>query len=614
MLKISKHNNYTNIYILLLAVISSIVGALPHFAIEWQATSNTLFQGAWDETFYFLTLFGKIPEWNNYPLKNVLQITIDVLNLDILDIAFWFDVIFPFMTVLIAGQLATLLVTKTHSTLLLAFFLVFGSEIFNLNSSLFTVPMLDLKTVISGMDLNQKKYFLDTYSTFFSIYRTPEPQLSYVIFLCFVLTLIRFYQADQSKKSIIISFYALSIISTVIYPFFAIASIGLNAICIISVALEKKYNRLGHLVFIVLLSSALILFTMSFYYSKEANATIFQTRLPLTSMSLIYSVIFLVTVMILKRTRFLSICNFALFPYLTLMFPLIVLNQQIFTGYAVQAVNWERYINIPVLIVSVVLISKQVKTKADFRFESFSISSWSGHTTAFGRLINPSILFMMILLLSNSQFNNYRQWIHYNILTETYGVALRNHNLDLLADDAVIILKDMSSSPAIRVRSGITHWNVKGYDWIISNSFGSSENHSGKLRLEAGFQFASRLGFTADQYLDALVKELDSNSCWPHMMYIASFLECAPYVSDFRNYNKEKLKILIYEKALDYEAYLDTDHVKNGYLLSTGKLKKFTSNDLWVNILIFETKLSLKEIPGIPTPNVSVFLYRQEPK
>ena len=589
------------------------MGALPHFAIEWQTNGNTLFQGAWDEDFYILTLFGKIPEWNNYPIRNILQSTIKILHLNIPNVVFLFDVIFPFITVVVAGQIAMLLLSSTYSSLLLTFSLVFGSEIFSLNSSLFTIPLIDLKQLISSMEVANKQYFLDTYSTFFSIYRTPEPQLSYVIFLYFIKTLIKFYQHSGSDKSINIPFYVLSIVSTFTYPFFAIASVGLNIICIVCVAIEKNYDLFRRLLPIVFSSSIMILFIINLYYSKEANATVFQNRLPLFSISVVYSFIFALIIIVLKVTKFIAFKNIRLFPYLALMFPAIILNQQIFTGHAVQAINWERYVNIPVLTLSIILVIKQIKVNTNLKVYGFGEFDWLKYIKALPRLSNILIILIIALFLGSSQLNNYRQWLYYNILTETYGLALKDYHLDDLPHETNIILKDMSASSAIIVRSSFQYSTIKGYDWIISNGFGSSKNNK-KIMSEAGFEFASRLGLNAEQYKKALIKELDGNYCWPHLMYIASFLECAPYVSDFRNYNKDKLIKIIENNVTQYNAYLNNHPRQAGYLFSTQKFDNTADNYLWENTLISQKTLNLRDIPGISTPKITVFTYRQEPR
>jgi hypothetical protein len=589
------------------------MGTLPHLAIEWQTNDNTLFQGAWDEDFYLLTLFGVIPEWNNYPIRDILQSTITVFHLKIPDVVFWFDIIFPFITVIVAGQLSMLLVSRTYSSLITTFLLVYGSEILSLNSSLFTIPIFDLTQLISTMDIENKKYFLDTYATFFSIYRTPEPQLSYVTFLYFVKTLVKFYQQNGNGHTINITFYILSMIATFIYPFFALASVGLNIILTVCVLIERNYRLFWQMLPILFLSSITILFVITSYYSKEANATIFQSRTPLFSMSVTYSIIFILIIIGLKYVKLISFKDTKTFPFLAMMFPMIVLNQQILTGHAVQAINWERYVNIPVLIVSVILVSQQIEINYNSKFSLLRKFDLFKHKPAMKGLTNTFVLIFFTTILTSSQFNNYRQWLYYNILVETYGLALKEHYLNKLTSDNNITLKDMSASSAIIVRSEFLYPNIKGYHWIISNSFGSFRE-SDKSVLEAGFEYASRLGLSTDQYKNALVAEVDGETCWPHMMFIASFLECAPYVSDFRNYDKNKLK-----KKIDVNVKLYDDYIKNharqvGYLFTTEMVANTSDNNLWENTLISETTLYLREIPRLIIPRVSVYLYRQTPK
>ena len=86
----------------------------------------------------------------------------------------------------------------------------------------------------------------------------------------------------------------------------------------------------------------------------EAKATLFHSRLPMIAPSLIYGCL----LALLLGWRFrneLTREPRLFFGLLCLLVPTVTLNQQVATGFMVQSLNWERYVNYPFLVLGLFL-------------------------------------------------------------------------------------------------------------------------------------------------------------------------------------------------------------------------------------------------------------------
>src|SRR5207253_2694042 len=95
------------------------------------------------------------------------------------------DAIFPALAALSAFALATVVARSTPSRLLIALLLLFGQELFSLGSSTVTRLLpewLSLSRVRLALAASHPGLVPDYYTSYFSLFRTPEPQVS----LCLV--------------------------------------------------------------------------------------------------------------------------------------------------------------------------------------------------------------------------------------------------------------------------------------------------------------------------------------------------------------------------------------------------------------------------------------------
>jgi len=605
--------------ILVFAAICAALGLMPHLLIMYQVGPGTFYQGAWDEAFYLLTLHEEGTSWNDYPLKQLVRFCIEALNPELRTTALVFDGLLPFAIVLSAGVLARRLVVSPIAIIAVCFLLAFGTDILSLNSSVTFLSKFSLSYWLREWSIFERQFFLDAYATFLGIYRTPEPQLSLPFFYLHLAALISFISMPKNLVRTTIPLLFTSLACTAIYSFFSLAALAFNLAAFIALLIGGERQKLRSMGLILGLSIAGTVAVLMLYYSTESSAALFQSRLPEISTGMIYGVIGVLLVLLKKRSRALNDSRL-LFSLALLMFPLFALNQQVVTGWMVQALNWERYINIPVVIVALLFafstggsgrgIQEQegrLPVRALALYRSKAPALWAG-----------SVLVVFTAFVFHAQLKTFQQWQQYNVQTQTYALALDRALQTTKTAPASVFLDQMQADAAVLARTSARGFDLKGYSWIVTTGFGSrSTPDSPHSKEHQGFVLAARLGMDASAYEAALEKEVSGTYCWPHMMYLADFLECAPYTSDFRKYDQEKLREISKRGVESYRAFLSDELGSieaDAIVLTATPLDPANGKWPWLDELLFETEIKTSANWLLPAASAKVYAYRQTRK
>ncbi|MEL6997110.1 MAG: hypothetical protein AAFP68_02520 [Pseudomonadota bacterium] len=629
----------------MLALICSILGVLPHQVFSWHLGTSAFWQGAWDEGFYILALYGEIPDWNSYPLKQGLAWAVTTLELSETGFAILADAILPAILTVSAGALALTVFRRPAAVLMLSFCLVFGSDIFGLNSTVAFFPGTTLNSVLTDLSLYQRQFFADAYTTYLHVFRTPEPQLSLSFLFLHLAVLVLFVSWPEKRTGLLALFAITSGICSLIYSFFSLAALSCSGAAVLALLISRDRDRIWPFILITIAGISATLLVILSSYSNEASSVLFHARTPMISPALVYGVLGCFWIAE-RHGRAVLASPLLLFSVALLLFPLAALNQQLVSGVMIQTLNWERYVNIPLVLVGLTNAAR-VKGRPDSLIRKLMMAvsrQWQRLKQALkGLLMHPrmqwiatlwsrvqhmrwtragmargttaSLLVLALLFIAQAQWRAYQQFLHYNVLTQGYAQAA---DQALQQDDtrgSRIILDNMHFDAPIRVRSHAIQDQLAGYSWIVTTTMAERLRDPTNTDLpEHGYQVAARLGLSTDAYQARLQRELDGAYCWPHLMYLAPFLECAPYVSDFRRYNPVNLQAIVDRNVADYASYLANPKRLDktpALILSSTPLEGADENPHWRTRQVFITEVKASAGTFLPAASATIYVYRQ---
>ena len=601
------------------ATICGLVGITPQLLFLHDFGRHAYFQSAPDESFYLLAIFGDIPAWNNYPLRSILSLVIDVVGLTKPVFAVVADMVFPFFVGLAAGTVAMVTVRTIPAIILSSFFITFGSDIFSLNSSIFGIGNLQITKWLQTFDITTRQYILDISSSFLSLYRTLEPQLSFSIFLFHIANLITCLRSAYLSRLRIILVTGTGLACAWAYAFFSLAAAVIGCAAVLSLLVAGEARRAIRLSIGL---SAGLFFTLGILatsYAGEAASMLYPSSLPLLSVSLIFGCVGALAIIVRYRDAVLKE-PLLLFSIALLLFPVAVLNQQVVTGIMIQAANWERYVNMVCVIIGLLVSFGGERRETGVQRVKFDVGNRlrsSIPAFAAGAILLTAVASVLFFAL----LDNYRKYARFNLQSIAYAQAI-----DQAVDEhgfsiRKVILDNMAIDAPVQARLETTGIEFFGYTALVSglteleSGNAASDNFASLASKEKkGFDLAARLGLSPKQYEAALRRELDAQSCWPHLMYLTDFLECAPYVSDFRHYHPRILEQRISEAVSSYKEYL-TNHAfavdTAALIFSSEPIRSEHGNHLWQVELLNVTQLSTSADAFAPSLSTKIFAYVQ---
>ena len=232
----------------------------------------------------------------------------------------------------------------------------------------------------------------------------------------------------------------------------------------------------------------------------------------------------------------------------------------------------------------------------------------------------PSFLTLAAAFVYRAQLQSYQQFAYYNLRTVAYAKLLDQIETEQSPAPQNVTLDDPAMDAEVRLRTHTPRLSFNGYTDLVlawknmdAASDAVANGNSLPTQQHWGFVHAARLGFSREAYEAELLKEIDLQVCWPHLMFQFSFLECAPYVSDFRLYAPEHLREKIPEIGLKYETFLQSKPRAGGaFVLSMKPIPSFGRDDLPSQGPVATIKLATRPNGFSPEASVEVLAYRSE--
>jgi hypothetical protein len=609
----------------LVAAVAACVGfsgALPHLFFAFDTGGCTFFESAWDESFYALVMNGRIANWNAYPARILERWLLSLSGGPNFSSALLSDVIWPTLATLAAGYLASRIVRGWVLIVPLTLALVFASDIFAINSYVIYPATATISSHLRALPLDQRKLFSDPFASFLYVYRTPEPQLSLVFFFCYFAIIIRTLGRTVLKKSDWILLGSAGLICSLIYPFFAAATLMLGGVAAVSLMLTRRWAAGVGCLGITAAAALCFVFLMVLSHTGEAEATRFASRLPLLAPSILYGLVLLPLSACVLRKKVLG-DRWLYFALGCCLIPFVTLDQQVITGSMVQTLNWERYVNYVCVVVAASIVLGRVDwrefTPRRSRAPLALCQRLYATRAPIGGLGVLLMLGVVLLSLYRFQLANYRQYAYYNLITTAYAKAIDGFYAENPNSSRRVALEDPSYDAPVRVRletEGIWFGAYADLVTSLKEPPQAIAAEPSSLHRDWGFEHAARLGLSKDQLAARLNGEIDAGVCWPEMMFYFPFLECAPYVSDFRMYQPARLKDAVPAVSEAYQAYLATkqEHrgkLGNALMLSVTPFPEREVSSLWTQKLVGTTRMVTRVDGFAPRLEAVVYAYWQ---
>jgi hypothetical protein len=534
-----------------IATLLIIVSGSLYGAVRFSLATGGLnwFQQAMDEPFYLTNILDLPFSLNSRSAGDFLGYFLLTLGIrNPLWITLVYDLVFPVTVFAMAYLVSKHFATQVIARLAWAIAMVFSFELLSFSSYLFfTAPPM----VVLANAIGPNWLFSADSLPYFNLYRTPEPQVSWVVFFGYLYLLLRY--CDHREPRIYQMLSCLNPLLCVVYSNIAIVLLLLYIMVSFG---QIFYFRKPIAVWFVASAGATALAFWIVFTTAPSQLRIAQTviasHLPILRLSIIYSLCGLVALTMRIRHRHWVLTPRDLVCGCLFMIPLITLNQQIVTGHTVIAGNWEYYVNYICIMTGAGLLLTRPLDNNPSRASRFHAAvaggCWLGFLAmiAWGHIEN-------VLLFAPGNVASLAQARAYAAAVRKVGPIDRvvtSHTFD----DSLFLTRVPSS---VRVLG-----SYNSLAWNGPPPMGNGETvaaHLARLSASAtvGFEVLARRGITPAALQSELNDEVLGGYCWPALFYFFAYIDCW---SPLSNYQHSKLA-LYSSGAIDlivagYRAYL----------------------------------------------------------
>ncbi|MGI0133344.1 MAG: hypothetical protein ACREBW_00075, partial [Candidatus Micrarchaeaceae archaeon] len=376
-----------------------------------------------------------------------------------------------------------------------------------------------------------------------------------------------------------------------------VSGIALAFLLYVVESLDERRLRVRFSLLIAVFIAVIAVPTLWVSHRVEGSAFLFDSRLPLLSLSYLWSAALVIAAWFLRK-RMPTKRHFTL-SVLAAFVPVIMMNQQIVTGVMIQALNWERYVNYTYVALSLLTLLSAVATPS-----SRKTQVWH---PAFGHFF----LIIGMLLLVYLQFRSYADYWYYNIESLAYTSALQDIYRSSSGLPRQVVLGDMSLDEQVRPRLRNASIAINGYATVVK-SIGASERTQRNELL--GFEYAFYQGLSPKLLGNRLRKEIHARTCWPNTMYFFDFLHCAPYMSDFRKYDQATLLSRVGAIVDNYRKFIEQQSCSVPPVLFVTMNNVSTINAPGIaRTRIFDRKYQFSSHFGAAPQQLIISAYREAP-
>ncbi len=563
----------------ILAAIIAFLGLSPHLFFSLQMKELLWFKGAFDEDYYTLVMLNEEPRRDRIISTGLMRSFTEIYhgNLDLAHIVS--DTLLPPLCV-IAAYICACGITRNRTwrwALTLA--LIFGSDLL-VTTNQAVNNSFSIRTIKAWLPSSLQPLLPITDSIYFQLFRTPEPQTSWIIFFLFLAFLSRIFALRGARLKI--SDWIILFLFFALFPYVYIFCVipTLMLLLFLGVGMVFRGQTLSGLALMAILLLGLFLFIGWGPIGQKGalDSVGFSSRIPSVTPALLLAIC-LITIELWTVKMKIRLPD-TWFGLSALAVPIVLLNQQVVTGMMTSVRDWERY----TCYVLVVFGSCHLQSVKFF----------------FRRLIKRYrftpvlIVAIFFFILVRGQLRNYGSFTPYNRLSVTQWNLIR----DVAAksgsrDFRVLIDNQYLCEPLLQVRSGNTLEFVHSYTELMVYPIRSivtedKEPVGRSHHQEKAFESLAREGVSPEQLLIQMREDVKFHRHFRHLIAFFALKDSYEYYTDDRGIHSSVLFKQIEPIVVAYEKYLQGNHATwNRPVLYVTTVKPAEAiNNIWTNQLI----------------------------
>lgn len=525
------------------------LGLWQHLYFSYSVGEFAFFKNGYDEDTYILFPFGPAGVRPDRLLSGAIVSVLLWLSHGSYSFTLMtLDALLPPLIFLAAYFAGAAIFTKVYARCLFALVLAFATDLFSLGSvASYPGPFPtfeQLKALVGDAHVPPME------TSYLGLYRSPEPQVSYVIGFLFIGLLLRIVLRDEEKvtrreigKLVVVQSLLMICYSLISYPLLLIE--GAAAAILFFVTRPQKAALLAALFF----GSIIAALVFAWITLGAATTVLFSSRLPVMTISVILALALTVTFLFLLllhgRSSLLIGLAFA-------GMPLALTNQQILTGVMVSVREWERYVDYPFVVVAAGILISSVRWRPGWQ--------------------NPAISLATIIVTSFvaiSSFRTYEFWLPDNLKSLAIARAITTAGASL-DRDTLLVFDQPEYAPFVEARLGRPIHALLDYTDVFKSPIAPTPGFRPTSLSDSLFEYWKHTGVTPD----AAAKILEQESRQRGGYYSGFIFNVCEYwypCTDGRGVKTEKIVAALPSVINSYTTFLTKPSLPENFAFVTSK-------------------------------------------
>ena len=538
------------LFALTATLVAILAGPLLHtYGLSRVAGRLTWMQTAYDEPYYIQNAIADDLAFDSRVLGRLPAKLLRGAGIDGFDrIAIAYDLVLPVLALLAALFVARRLSKSRIESLAWALALLLAWDVLSLNSSVLFAPTLAsrLEAAIGAPWLFAADPF-----PYFNLFRTPEPQTSWIVFLFYLGLLCRY--ADTANLRSYQAACLLTPCLSILYVSVAITAWLVFLLFSLSLLLVLRVREIlvWFATTLAVTVAALVLLFSGDSAREATSMAIFRSHLPILRPSVLLGLGLCGYVIHSVRTGRAPLDGRRLLAGACALVPVATLNQQILTGRIVIAQQWELFANYIVLVMAAGLVLGAPSRR--------DAPQWPGRRAA-----AVACWALLLSLLVAGQRTTWNNFLPTNLLSiaeaRAYEDAVRRSG-----PSAKVVLPESWDDALFTLRVANGANALGGFWWIRKirpTSLGPEDSWSDHYarngaRIDIGYEVLARREITPAALDATLRRELQAGVCWPNLTYFFSEEDCWSRFSNFIIEPTRRLEPMIPEIVEGYRRYLE---------------------------------------------------------
>jgi hypothetical protein len=525
-------------YIILFAAGFIALGLWQHLYFSYSVGGFAFFKNGYDEDAYILFPFGLAGLRPDRLLTGAIVSTMLWFSDGSCNFALMaLDALLPPLIFLAAYYVGAAVFARFPARCLFALVLVFSSDLLSLGSAASypgPFPTIDQFRALVG-----DAFVPPMETSFLALYRSPEPQVSYVIGFLFTGLLLRLAIRDDEgtsrrddAKLVIVQALMMMCYALVSYPLLLVE--GCAAIILWLAGRPRKAVTLA-----ILFSGSIVVALVSARITLGPSSTtmlLFSSHLPVITVGVILAFALTITLSIVCLRNGRSDPRLMIGLAFAAM-PLALTNQQILTGVMASAREWERNVDLPFVVIAAGILISHTRWRP----------SWQNRAIALATI-------MVAGFAAVSSARTYDLWLpdNLNSLAIARAITAAKPSLDR---DTLLVLDRPEYAPFVEARLGRPIHALLNYADVFKHPVAPTPEFKLTLLSDSLFEYWKQGGLTPGAAKEILEQEARQRSGY-YSGFLFNICEYWQPCTDGRNVRTDKIVAALPTVIDSYAAFL----------------------------------------------------------